>query len=387
MKNKATILFREFLNSEKASGIILLFCTATSLIIANSGCGNAYTGFWNTEIGLFGTRLTPLLLINDGLMTVFFLLVGLEIEREIYTGELSGIKKALLPVIAAAGGSIIPPLIHFSFNHGLPSQAGAGIPMATDIAFAIGILSLAGKSVPFSLRIFLTALAIIDDLFAVVTISAFYSGSISLTYLFSALIVFAGLCALNRCGINRISIYLCGGIVLWFLMHQSGIHATVTGVLLAFALPFRDGKKPSPSYRVQHVLHSPVAYFIMPLFALANTGIIMNSRLASEIVSLNGIGIITGLFFGKVAGISGAVLISRKLRITEIPSEWKLSHIIGAGFLGGIGFTMSIFISILAFGGNTEFSDSSKAAILTGSALSGLCGYAILKISSVRRQK
>jgi Na+:H+ antiporter, NhaA family len=386
---KGVQLFNEFFRSEKASGIILLICTAASLLLANIVFGNSYINLWEKSFSFITIPLSPTTFINDGLMTLFFLLVGLEIEREIYIGELSQPKKALLPVIAALGGSLVPPMIHFTLNHGLPSQPGAGIPMATDIAFAIGILSLVGKSVPFSLKVFLTALAIIDDLFAIITISIFYSDSLSFYYLLSALLLFIGLCVLNRCGINRIWVYLLGGAVLWFLMHLSGIHATITGVLLAFALPFRDGKETSPSYKVQHALHYPVAFFIMPLFALANTGIIINHQLTSEIISLNGAGIIAGLFFGKVIGIASSVMVSHKLKITKIPADWTISHIIGAGFLGGIGFTMSIFISILAFNGNDGIINSSKIAVLIGSLMSGIIGYSILKISgnSLKRIK
>jgi NhaA family Na+:H+ antiporter len=383
MINKVKSLFNEFFNSEKASGIILLVCTVASLVIANTILGNRYNDFWHGEhiVPYFGIPVSLSLIINDGLMVVFFLLVGLEIERELYVGELSRPRKALLPIIAAVGGSIVPAIIHYAFNRGLPSQAGAGIPMATDIAFAIAIISLVSRSVPFSLKVFITALAIIDDLIAIIIISIFYSGSISLVYLGAAFVLFIILCVLNRLGLNRIWPYLVGGALLWFLLHRSGIHATIAGVLLAFALPFRDGSSTSPSYKVQHALHYPVAFIIMPLFALANTGIILSNNLLSEVISLNGIGIILGLFFGKVIGISSSVLLSHKLNIARIPKEWKVSHIIGVGFLGGIGFTMSIFISILAFQGNESFIVSSKIAILIGSLLSGSCGYIILKRS------
>jgi NhaA family Na+:H+ antiporter len=377
--------FKELIRSEKTSGIVLLLCTAISLLFSNFFIGLPYADFWKTEINIAGIILSPHSVINDGLMTLFFLLVGLEIEREIYVGELSKPKQALLPIIAAAGGSIVPPLIHFGFNHGMVTQPGAGIPMATDIAFAIGIISIVGKSVPFSLKVFLTALAIIDDLFAIVTISIFYSGGISYLYLTAAVLLFLLLVILNRRGVNIVWLYLFGGIALWFFMHQSGIHATITGVMLAFALPFRDGSKSSPSYKVQHALEYPVAFLIMPLFALANTGIFINNQLIAEVVSLNGIGIVAGLLLGKVFGICGSVLISHKMRITHIPADWKIHHLIGVGFLGGIGFTMSIFISILAFKGQESIVDSSKIAVLIGSAISGICGFIILKYYNRKR--
>lgn len=380
MVEKATKLFNDFFRSEKSSGLVLIFCTAVSLTIINSPAGQIYSSLLHAQITVFNTFHIPVLsFINDGLMTVFFLLVGLEIEREIYVGELSKVKSALLPVIAALGGCLVPPLIHFAFNKGLPSQPGAGIPMATDIAFAIGILSLAGKSVPVSLKIFLTALAIIDDLFAIIVISFFYSSKISLLYLSAAVLLFALLCVCNRRGIRVLWPYLIGGILLWFLIHQSGIHATITGVLLAFAIPFKGGdRSDSPSYRLQHALHKPVAFIILPLFALANTGIVMNMTLLEDVVSMNGIGIVLGLFAGKVIGICSSVLFFGKLRIVQIPENWTMSHLVGVGFLGGIGFTMSIFISILAFGGDSPLSDSSKIAVFAGSLLSGVCGLIIL---------
>jgi NhaA family Na+:H+ antiporter len=389
MIQKAKGLFLEFFNSEKSSGIVLLFCTATSLIFANTVFGATYRNFWNNDIQIpfiNGTGISFSLFINDGLMTIFFLLVGLEIEREIYIGELSHSKKALLPVIAAIGGSLVPPLIHFAFNHGLPTQPGAGIPMATDIAFAIGILSLVGRSIPFSLRVFLTALAIIDDLIAIITISLVYSDTLSFLYLGSALFLSLFLCILNRMGVNKIWPYILGGIVLWIFLHHSGIHATITGVLIAFALPFRDGSRASPSYKVQHALHYPVAFIIMPLFALANTGILFNMSMVSKIISFNGIGIILGLLLGKVIGIGGSIFVSHTLKLVIVPKEWKTTYIIGVGFLGGIGFTMSIFISLIAFKGSNNIIDASKIAVLIGSAFSGLCGYCILKLTSLRKK-
>jgi Na+:H+ antiporter, NhaA family len=380
---KASKLFSDFFESEKSSGVILLICTIVSLIFANFIFGHWYDDLWNTRLSIpfFPSfkGFTLLQSINDGLMTVFFLLVGLEIEREIYIGELSDVKSALLPILAAVGGCCVPPIIHFYFNHGLLSQPGAGIPMATDIAFAVGIIALAGNAVPFSLKIFITALAIIDDLLAIVTISVFYSSSLHLVYLAAAGVVFGLLILLNRCGVNRILPYIAGGIILWIFMHHSGIHATITGVLLAFAIPFRDGKEKSPSYLVQNYLHRPVGFLIMPLFALANTGIVLNVGLVKEIIYPNSLGIIFGLFFGKVIGIVSATGLAHLLKIAKIPSDWTLRHLIGAGFIGGIGFTMSIFIALLAFENNQLLIEGSKCAILAGSLLSGFCGFILLR--------
>jgi Na+:H+ antiporter, NhaA family len=312
-------------------------------------------------------------------MTFFFLLVGLEISRELYFGELSSVKKALLPVIAALGGSIIPPMIHFSMNHGLPSQPGAWIPMATDIAFAIAIVSILGRSIPYSLKVFLIAFAIIDDLFAIIVMSVMYSDSISLPFIGASVAIVLFLIAINRMGCAQIWPYLFGGVILWLFFHKAGIHSSMAGVVVAFTLPKGDGIKDSPSFIVQHRLHYPVAFIVMPLFALANTGITINSSLTLEILSYNSLGIMIGLFAGKVIGISSFALLSRKLGLTHIPKDWKLVQLIGVGFLGGIGFTMSIFISILAFD-NGLLRESSKLSILIGSTISGVCGFILLKI-------
>ncbi|HVZ55600.1 MAG TPA: Na+/H+ antiporter NhaA, partial [Chitinophagaceae bacterium] len=250
MRMILTKLFSEFFRSEKASGFILIACTACSLLLTNSGWGEAYQHFWHLDLG--GHSLTHW--INDGLMTIFFLLVGLEIEREVYVGELQHPSNALLPVFAALGGMLLPALLHLAFNRGLPSQTGFGIPMATDIAFALGVLSLAGNRVPPPLKIFLTALAIIDDLGAILIIAIFYTTQLSVPDLAIALAIFGGLVLLNRLGVNNLLVYLVPGAVMWYFMLQSGVHATISGVLLAFAIPFRDGSSTSPSWKLQHML-------------------------------------------------------------------------------------------------------------------------------------
>src|SRR5688572_13853930 len=307
MKEKLTKLFVEFFESEQASGVILILCTITSILIANSYLGGGYLDFWHTKIG-FETNAISLKYsiehwINDGLMAVFFLLIGLEIERELYIGELSDLKNATLPIFAAIGGMVTPALLHFLFNLGAETQAGVGIPMATDIAFALGVLALLGSRVPVSLKIFLTALAIIDDLGAIAIIAIFYVGDFSFIYLVLALGILAGLFVLNRLGIHWIPFYLISGIIMWYFMLKSGIHATIAGVLLAFVIPFGNGDEKSPSYNLQDFLHKPVAFVIMPIFALANTGIVLTGNWMEGLITPNSLGIFAGLFVGKPLGI------------------------------------------------------------------------------------
>ena len=292
-------LFKDFFNSEKTGGFLLIACTLISLFVSNSSAGNAYVHFWHIDIN--GHTISHW--INDGLMAIFFLLIGLELEREVYVGELSQFRQALFPGMSAIGGVIIPAIIYLIFNYGKNTQAGAGIPMATDIAFAIGMLSLLGSRVPTSLKIFLTALAVIDDLCAIIIIAIFYTNEISFIYLGFSLGIFGVLLILNRLKVNNLIPYLIGGIGMWYCMLHSGVHATLVGVLLAFAIPFGDGKENSISYKLQHFLHKPVAFFIIPLFALANTAIIINNQWTSDLVSPEGLGIITGLVLGKPLGI------------------------------------------------------------------------------------
>lgn len=386
MIKKLNKLFEEFTQSEQASGIILILCTITAIMIANSPLGKGFLGFWHIkvgfEIGDIFLKYSVEHWINDGLMTIFFLLVGLEIEREIYVGELSSLKNASLPIFAALGGMLTPALLHFLINHGTETQSGMGIPVATDIAFALGVLALLGSKVPVSLKIFLTALAIIDDLGAVVVIALFYVDDFSLLYLVLALGIYAGLLILNRFGVHRLPFYLIPGLIMWYFMLRSGIHATITGVLLAFAIPFAGGGEESPSYKLQHFLHKPVAFIIIPLFVLANTGIILTGSWLEGLITVNSLGIFVGLFFGKPLGIVLFSLLAVKVGLSQLPSDVLWRHIVGAGFLGGIGFTMSIFITLLAFG-NSEIILSSKIAILLSSLLAGTMGFLILKQTSV----
>jgi NhaA family Na+:H+ antiporter len=381
MTMKLTKLFIEFFRSEQASGIILILCTAASIVIANTSIGNGYLDFWHTKIGIeWGDILLKQSVehwINDGLMAIFFLLIGLEIERELYIGELSSWKNASLPALAAVGGMALPAFFHFLFNRGTEMQSGIGIPMATDIAFALGALALLGNRVPISLRVFLAALAIIDDLGAIAIIALFYTSHLSVTYLALALGVFAGLLILNRLRVMRLSLYLIPGLFMWYFMLRSGVHATVAGVLLAFAIPFKDGSEESPSYKLQHALHKPVAFLIVPMFALANTGLILGPGWADGLLSSNSLGIFTGLFLGKPLGILLLSLLSVWLGLSRLPADVSWKHIIGAGFLGGIGFTMSIFITLLAFD-DPQVVQSVKVTVLFASFLAGLTGFIIL---------
>ena len=351
-KIKLTDSFKEFFENEKSAGIMLIICSIISLIVANSMFSESYLGFWKIYIG----GLTVSYWVNDGLMAIFFLLIGLELKRELYKGELSDLRNALLPIFAAFGGIVLPALFHFVFNAGTPTQAGIGIPMATDIAFALSILALVGSRAPASLKIFLTAVAVIDDLCAIIVIAVFYTSKFSLVYLLLSLGVFGILAVLNRFRVYSLIPYLLGGALMWFLMLQSGVHATIAGVLLAFTIPFtaiRDDKK-SPSYLLEHFLHKPVAFFVMPVFALCNTGIIIGANWAASLTSSNSLGIITGLLIGKVIGVSVLSFVAVKLKICRLPRGLNWKHIIGAGFLAGIGFTMSIFITNLAFKNNAE---------------------------------
>ncbi|MEO6948138.1 MAG: Na+/H+ antiporter NhaA [Ginsengibacter sp.] len=373
---KLTRLFNDFFESEKAGGLILVFVTVLSLAFANSSWQVSYINFWHFDLG--GHSIIHW--INDGLMAIFFLLIGLELEREIYQGELSDIKNASLPIFGALGGILVPAGIFLLLNFGTDTQAGAGIPMATDIAFAIGVLSLLGKRVPASLKIFLTALAVMDDLGAIIVIAIFYTTSFSFLNLLIALSIFVFLLILNRLKVHNLIPYLIGGIAMWYFMSHSGIHPTITGVLLAFAIPFGDGGEKSPSFILQHFLHKPVAFFILPLFAIANTCIALGDSWQSGLGQTNSLGIIIGLVIGKPLGIFLFSFIGAGLGLCALPTGLKWKNIIGAGFLGGIGFTMSIFIALLAFD-NEDIINDSKIAILISSLIAGTIGFLWLRVT------
>jgi len=374
---KITQVFNNFFESEKLGGLILLVCTIASLLLANSVFGESYHHFWLTEFS--GKSIEYW--VNDGLMTIFFLLIGLELEREIYQGELSNIKDALLPIFAAIGGMVVPAGIYLAFNFGAITQSGAGIPMATDIAFAIGILSLLGNRVPLSLKIFLTALAVIDDLGAILIIAIFYTKTILWSNLAIALGLFVFLYVLGKYfKVKNLLPYLIGGVFMWYFMLHSGVHATITGVLVAFAIPFGSGGTKSTSYILQHILHKPVAFLILPIFALANTAIVMNGNLAEVITENYSLGVALGLILGKPLGIFILTFLVVKIGWCTLPSDMNWKSVLGVGFLGGIGFTMSIFITLLAFD-NPVIINNTKLIIVLSSLIAGVIGFLFLKVT------
>ena len=372
---KATKLFTDFFESEKAGGLVLIACTILSLALANSDFGGDYQGFF--QMKLAGMSIENW--INDGLMAIFFLLIGLELEREIYNGELSNFKDALFPIFGAVGGLLLPAGIYFLFNYDTATQSGIGIPMATDIAFALGILSLLGNRVPLSLKVFLTALAIIDDLFAIIIIAVFYTKTLIFTNLFIALGIFALLVVFNRMKVKSLIPYLIGGIAMWYFMLNSGVHATITGVLLAFAIPFGSGEEKSISYALQHFLHKPVAFVILPIFALANTAIVFNGNIAQILSENYSLGISLGLVVGKPLGIFLLTFLGVSIGLCKLPKNLNWKSIFGVGLLGGIGFTMSIFITLLAFDDQTIINNS-KLVILIASLTAGVLGFLTLKL-------
>lgn len=370
-----TKLFTDFFKSERTGGFILIGCTLISLLLTNSPWGPYYVHFWHTPV--LGHELSHW--INDGLMAVFFLLIGLELEREVYIGEMSTLKQALLPTISALGGVLVPALIYLIYNFDTPGAPGAGIPMATDIAFAIGMLSLLGKNVPPALKVFLTALAVIDDLCAILVIAFFYTDSLSLYHLLLSLSIFGGLLILNRLKVYTLWPYLIGGVFMWYFMLQSGVHATLSGVLLAFAIPFGKGDEASISYKLQHVLHVPVAFLIVPLFALANTCILIGPDWTEGPMSTIGLGIISGLVIGKPVGITLFSAAATAMGLCRLPVGIRWKHITGVAMLAGIGFTMSIFITLLAFD-DARLIDGAKISIIIASTLSALGGLLILRL-------
>jgi Na+:H+ antiporter, NhaA family len=367
---RITKQFTNFFESEKSAGLILIVCTILSLGVSNTALGYEYIAIWHIKIGTMSLEHW----INDGLMAIFFLMVGLELEREVYNGELSNFKEALLPFSAALGGMIVPACIYFFINKGLASQTGVGIPMATDIAFALGILSLLGRRVPLALKVFLTALAVIDDLGAIIVIALFYTKSLAWPYLIGVAGIMLGLFILNRKKVNVLWPYLIGGVILWYCMLKSGVHASISGVLLAFVIPFGSGSNDSISNKLEKALHLPVALFIIPVFALANTAFTIDNFSFAQVTSPLNLGIILGLVIGKPIGIVLFTWFIVRSRWSRLPANICWWHILGAGFLGGIGFTMSIFISFLAFD-NVTLINQAKLAILIASFAAALIGY------------
>lgn len=381
--------FKEFLKSGSLGGIILLLCVVVSLLIANSSLGPAFQNLLDMNIGWESAsielRYPVIAWINDGLMAIFFLLVGLEIKRELVEGELSSFKQASLPIVAALGGVLFPALIYHTLNTGLETHSGWAIPMATDIAFALAVISILGKSVPTSLKILLAALAIVDDLMAILVIATFYSTSLHFTYLLYAGGLFVLLIAFNRLGVKNLAFYLIPGVFIWYFIHHSGIHATIAGVLVAITLPTTPDAKESPLEKLEHILMRPVNFLIMPLFALANTNIEFENEMIHGLLTPLGMGIILGLCIGKPVGIFVMSWLSIKLGISKMPDQAGWAHIVGIGMIAGIGFTMSIFISILSFTGAELLLKEAKFSILVASLLSGLIGSLLLK--SIAKKK
>ena len=382
--------FRDFFRSGQIGGIILILAVIVSLIIANSELNEPFLNILGYQLG-YDFRSVHLnypvgLWINDGLMAIFFLLVGLEIKREILEGELSSPKKAALPIFAAIGGMIVPATIYSLINLGSDTGHGWGIPMATDIAFALAILSLLGKRVPTSLKIFLAALAIVDDLGAILVIAIFYTGEVHSDQLLYSTVILALLCAFNYFGVKRLIFYLVPGIFLWYFVHHSGIHATISGVLLALTIPTNPVKEASPLEKLEHSITGPVNYLIMPLFALANTNIRFESGMVEGLSSSLGLGVILGLMLGKPLGITAFSFLSVKLQLSQLPGRSGWKHIIGVGMLAGIGFTMSVFIALLSFD-SSLYQAEAKFSILVASLCSGILGYAYLNLLYKRKVK
>ena len=380
--------FKWFFKLEAASGLLLLISAILALIISNSNYSSLYFETLETYlfigINSFGIKMTIIHWINDALMAAFFFFVTLEIKREFLQGELSNKKQALLPIIAAVGGMMVPALMYIYINfQNSETLNGWAIPSATDIAFSLGVLSLLGSRVPLSLKVFLTALAIIDDLGAIIIIAFFYSGDLNIVYLSLLLLTFIGLLILNKLNIKKFPPYLILGLILWFFTHESGVHATIAGVLLATVIPHRKKEKDySLLIKIEHNISPYVAFGIMPLFALANAGVSLNGVSFNSLLSPVPLGIVLGLFVGKQIGVFLFSIISIKLKIAQMPNNSNWISLYGVGILTGIGFTMNLFIGNLAFAENTQYIDGVKIGVLTGSLLSTLAGYFLLLLTS-----
>ena len=391
MFNYITAPFRWFFKLEAASGLVLLIAAIIALILSNTNLSDYYFNILDTHLFIgfqnFGLDLSILHWINDALMAVFFFVVTLEIKREFIHGELSKPKQALLPIIGAVGGMAVPALIYVIINLDTGyTLRGWAIPSATDIAFSIGVLSLLGSRVPISLKVFLVALAIIDDLGAIIIIAFFYSSELQFTYLLMMLGAFIGLLIINKIGIKKFSPYLFIGIFLWFFTHESGIHSTISGVLLAMAIPHRKEEKDySLLLKLEHALSPYVAFGIMPLFALANAGVVLDGVSIDTMIAPVPLGIMCGLFFGKQIGVFIFSFLSVKLKIAEMPNNANWIKFYGVGILTGIGFTMSLFVGNLAFVDYPSDMDGVKIGVLSGSLLSALVGYFLLLIVSKKK--
>ena len=388
MLNYLSSPFKWFFKLEAASGLVLLISAVIALIISNSNFSSLYfetlQSYLFIGINNIGLKMSLHHWINDALMAVFFFFVTLEIKREFIQGELSSPKQALLPIIAAIGGMLVPALIYIYINFGNADTInGWAIPSATDIAFSLGVLSLLGSRVPISLKVFLTALAIIDDLGAIIIIAFFYTGDLSIVYLSLMLLTFIALIILNKFGVNKFLPYLILGLILWFFTYQSGVHATISGVLLATVIPHRKkNEEYSLLTKIEHNISAYVAFGIMPLFAFANAGVSLDGINLESLLSPVPLGIVLGLFVGKQIGVFLFSIIAIKLKIAQMPNNANWTNFYGVGILTGIGFTMSLFIGNLAFVENIEYIDGVKIGVLTGSLLSTLIGYSLLLLTS-----
>ena len=391
MLNYLSSPFKWFFKLEAASGLVLLISAVIALIISNSNFSSLYfetlQSYLFIGINNIGLKMSLHHWINDALMAVFFFFVTLEIKREFINGELSSPKQALLPIIAAIGGMLVPALIYIYINFGNGDTInGWAIPSATDIAFSLGVLSLLGSRVPISLKVFLTALAIIDDLGAIIIIAFFYTGDLSIQYLSLLLLTFIALLILNKSGVKKFLPYLILGLILWFFTYQSGVHATISGVLLATVIPHRKkNEEYSLLTKIEHNISSYVAFGIMPLFALANAGVSLDGINLESLLSPVPLGIVLGLFVGKQIGVFLFSIIAIKLKIAQMPNNANWMSFYGVGILTGIGFTMSLFIGNLAFVENIEYIDGVKIGVLAGSLLSTLIGYALLLLTTKNR--
>ena len=431
--NKIATPFEHFLHAQTTTGLILMFTTILALILANTPLADEYAHLFHTsialEIGSWKLSHTLHHWINDGLMAIFFFIIGLEIKREILAGELSDIRVAILPILAAIGGMAFPALIYLAITHGTEASHGWGIPMATDIAFAISALVLLGKRVSTALVTFLVALAIVDDLGAVLVIALFYTETIQANFLLLAFGAFLLMVSFNRFGIHNTIAYFIVGVIMWYFMLESGVHATIAGVIAALSIPSKpkrtqntfavhtknllqeynnyppndtftlhenqkailqnikdkiDAVNP-PAARLEHSLHLPVSLLVIPLFALANAGISIDfSSISNTLVAPISLGIIAGLLFGKVLGIAGVAYLAIKLKIAKIPEGSTMGQIFGVAFLGGIGFTMSIFVAKLAFAGDAAMLFQAKVGILSASLFAGVFGYLWLRFVAKR---
>ena len=380
--------FKEFFESSTGGGILLFICVILALIIANSPLGDNLFSVLSSKIGFenesIQLRYSIKQWIDDGLMAIFFLLVGLEIKRELVEGELASPKKAALPIFAAIGGALLPAAIYAVFNFNTDTHHGWGIPMATDIAFALAVISMLDKRVPASLKIFLAALAIVDDLLAILVIAIFYSSELHYTYLLYAGGIFALQLAFNKFGIKNILAYIIPGVFMWYFIHHSGIHATIAGVLTAMTLPTNSDDKESPLERLEHIIAKPVNFIIIPLFAFVNTAIVLHAEMFGGLTSSMGLGIIIGLIIGKSVGILTTCWICVKFGISSLPESATWKHMFGVGLLGGIGFTMSIFVAMLSFSDALHVEEA-KLAILIASLLAGVLGYTYLSALSKKK--